>query len=281
METGFQILQDAASTSDLSPAPPDGRDSWRQVFWELSLFIATALLLILVTYLPLGGVKAGWQRDAEFLGKVITPLTLPFLLLGLARGLPRWAYPFGGLLLSYSGFLAGQTGLWMFMTIMLFVSSVLVIATILTDPQPSRLPVLIRRIGQSLSLDWTRLSFGIFGAMPLIIMMAFDDAHTNSRTPYFAFSVLAMIVSALIYCRSRESTMQITILLTGLTFSIWGAWMDKVSFVGGLMNWTTVTAYGIESLVWIATLWIQWAAFILFPAIFILFNRVFHLKRAV
>src|SRR5512134_1830583 len=32
LQTGIQILQDVASTSDLPPAPPDGRESWRQVF---------------------------------------------------------------------------------------------------------------------------------------------------------------------------------------------------------------------------------------------------------
>lgn len=281
LQNGIQTLQDVASTSDLPPAPPDGRESWRQVLFELSPFVASALLLILVTYLPFSGVNAGWQRDPDFLDKVVMPFTLPFLLLGLARGLPRWAYPLGGLLLCYSGLMVGETGLWLFLAVMFLASSMLVVAAILTDPQPSRLPIPIRRIGQSLSLDWTRLSFGIFGAMPLIIMMAFDDAHTNSRTPYFAFSVLVMIVSALIYCRSRESTMQITMLLTGLTFSIWGAWMDKVSFAGGLTNWTSVTSLGIESFIWRAALWLQWAVFILFPAIFILFKRVLHLKRAV
>jgi hypothetical protein len=207
-------------------------------------------------------------------------LTLPFLLLGLTLGLPRWAYPFGGLLLSYAGLIAGQTGLWLFLTIMLLASALLFIAAILTDPQPSRLPIPIRRIGQSLSVDWTRLSFGIYGAMPLIILTAFDDAHINSRTPYFAFSVLVMIVGALIYCRSREATMQINVLLAGLTFSIWGAWLDKVSLVDGLVNWTTVTASGIESLAWMAMLWIQWAVLILSPVVLILFNRVVHLKPA-
>lgn len=281
LQNSIQILHELTSSSDLPPALPDGRESWQQVLWELSLFLIAGLLLIAATYLHFDGLPASWQRSIEFMGSIILPLTAPFLLIGLARGLPRWTYPFGGLLFGYYGLAAQQTSLWLFLLVMLFAASILALAAILTDPQPSHPPIQIRRIGQSLSLDWTRLSFGIFGAMPLIILMAFDDAHTDSRTPYFAFSVFVMIVSALIYCRSRGSTMQIAILLTGLTFSIWGAWMDKVSFTGGLMNWTTVTAYGIESLAWIASLWIQWAFFILFPAVFILFNKALHLKRAV
>jgi len=281
LQNGIQTLQDVASTSDLPPAPPDGRESWQQALLELSPFVVTAFLLIFVTYLPFSGVNAGWQRDPDFLGKVITPLTLPFLLLGLARGFPRWAYPLGGLLFGYFGLTAGQTGLWLFLTIMLLASFMLVLAAILTDPHPSQLPIPIRRIGQSLSIDWTRLSFGVYGAMPLIILMAFDDAHTNSRTPYFVFAILVMLVCALIYCRSRDTTIRIATLLAGLSFSIWCAWLDNVSFAGGLMNWVTVTSSGLESILWMGVLWLQWAVCILLPVVFFLINRALHLKRAV
>jgi len=281
LQTGIQILQDAALTSDLPPAPPDGRDSWRQAFWELSLFITTALLLLLATYLPFGGVNAGWQRDAEFLGKVIMLLTLPFLLLGLARGLPRWAYPFGGLLVGYQMVVSYSSSMWLFMFFMLLAFVVLAVVEMLTNPQPSLLPLPLRRIGQSLSLDWTRLSFGVFGAMPLFILLVFDDAHVDDRTPYLAFSVLMMIVCALIYCRSRDKSLQITALLAGLTFSICGAWLDKIHFAGSLMNWVTVPAAGVEEMFWLLRLWIQWGFLILLPALFVLMVRTATLKRAV
>jgi hypothetical protein len=112
-------LQDIASTSDLPPAPPDGRESWQQAFWELSPFVFAALLLIISHISAIRRGHAGWQRDAEFLGKVIMPLTLPFLLLGLARGLPRWAYPFGGMLLGYQIFVSYQSSMWLFLFVML------------------------------------------------------------------------------------------------------------------------------------------------------------------
>ena len=278
---GVDLLQQAISPSDLPPAPPDGRTSWKQFLLEMSMFLITGLFMILATYFPFPGLHPGWQRDAEFLGDIILPLALPFLIIGLARGLPRWTYPLGGLLLSYSGLVAGQTNLWLFLTIMLFASAILIVAAILTDPHPSRLPIPLRRIGQSLSTDWTRLSFGIFGAMPLIILMAFDNAQSNNRTPYFAFSVLAMIVSVLIYSKSRNTNIQIPILLAGLTFSIMGAWLDTVSFSNDLTNWIAVTGFDLESLTWIAFLWLQWAAIILSPMAFTLFGKVAHTKRAI
>lgn len=281
LQARLQILQDIASTSDLPPAPPDGRESWRQALFELSSFVVSAFLLILVTYLPVSGVNAGWQRDPDFLGKVIMPLTLPFLLLGLARGLPRWAYPFGGLLLGHQIFFSYQSSLWMFLLVMLSAFIGLAVAETLANPQPSLLPLPLRRIGQSLSLDWTRLSFGVFGAMPLVIILAFDDAHVDNRTPYLALSALMMFVCALIYCRSREKTLQITALLAGLTFSICGAWLDKIYFAGGLINWVTVPATGIEELLWLLRLWLQWGFLILLPTLLALLGRAVSLKRAV
>ena len=278
---GIEIFQHVTSSSDLPPAQPDGRESWRQVLLEMSIFLFAGFLLILATYAPLDGLRPGWQRDFQFLGNIILPIIVPFLLFGLARGLPRWAYPLAGLLFCYFGFYTGQTGLWLFLTMMLLATLVLFLAALLTDPLPSLLPAPLRRIGQSLSLDWTRLSFGVYGAMPLIIIKEFDDAHTDSLTPYFALSILVMVVCALLYSRSRDATLQVTILIAGLTFSIWCAWMDKISFVDGLANWIVVSSAGLASLAWLAILWLQWVVFILFPIVFILFNRLVHLKRAV
>ena len=275
---GVHILQDIASTSDLPPAPPDGRDSWRQVFFELSLFVTGGLLLIIVTYFD--RLQAGWQHDTEFVGRLITSLTLPFLFLGLARGLPRWAYPFGGLLFGFHLFVSYQAGMWIFLFIMFLGFLALAVADVITDPQRQLLPLMLRRIGQSISVDWTRLSFGLYGAMPLVILQAFDDAHVDSRTPYLAFSTAAMVVCALLYCRSREKSLQITLLLAGLTFSICGAWLDRIYFAGGLLNWVTVPAAGIAELLWLSKLWLQWALLLLLPVILISLGRAARLNHA-
>lgn len=278
---GIQLLSEATLSSDLPSAPPDGRESWLQALLELSPFLISGLLLILISYLPFEGMRAGWQRDLGFLGKVIIPLTLPIFLIGLMRGLPRWAYPFGGLLLSYQALVAYQSGLWLFLIVMLLASVILAAAAIFTSPQPFLLPVLLRRIGQSLSLDWTRLSFGIYGAIPLLIIMAFDDSHLNNRTPYLTLSVLMMVGSALFYCRSRDVIMQITTLLGGLTLLICGAWLDQVSFTGGLMNWNTSPSPRSGVATWMLLLWIQWVFLILSPVLLITVGRVLNLKRPV
>ena len=281
LQTRIQVLQDVASTSDLPPAPPDGRESWRQALWELSPFLLTALFLVLATYLPFFDISAGWQRDTQFLGKVIMPLTLPFILLGLARGLPRWSYPFGGLLLGYQIFVSYQSSMWLFLIAMLCAYCMLGAAAIITDPHPSRLPIWFRRLGQSLSLDWTRLSFGVFGAMPLIVLIAFDDAHANDRTPYLVLSALGMVLSAFAYCRNRTTSAQITPLLAGLTFSIWCAWMDRITFAGGLVGWVTVPSTGLDEMFWLLRLWLEWGVLIVSPALLVMMGRAVRVKRPI
>ena len=280
VQTGIQILQDVTSSSDLPPAPPDGRDSWRQVLFECSSFFFVGVLLILVTYLRIHGLAEGWQRNTEFIGRIIVPFAMPFLILGLVRGLPRWAYPLMGLLLSYYGYITNGMSLWLILIVLLFASFTLTLAMILTDPHPAQLPLLFRRIGQSLSLDWTRLSFTFYGAVPLIILMAFDDSHHNDRTPFLALSVLVMLAGALMYCRSRTESTQLVSLLAGVTLSIGFAWLDQISFTSSLRNWTVVSSQADTGYSWLFILWIQWAFLLLSPALLITLSRSMKPRQA-
>jgi hypothetical protein len=268
-QKGMTLIRDAASIADLPPPPPDGRESWRQVGWELSLFLFTGFALILFTYLPAAWLETGWHRNFDLLGRVVTLLTLPVFLIGLVRGLPRWAYPFGGLLLSHQALAANRTGVLPF----LLASAILAVIALITDMKRSPLPMPVRRIGQSLSLDWTRLSFGIYSALSLAILSAFDDAYLNNRTPYLALSVLGMILFALIYCRSRESKLQIMALLGGMSFSIWAALLDKTSFAGGLKGWTSAPRLETAEIAWLLELWMLWLALTLAPAFLTLAGR--------
>jgi hypothetical protein len=280
-QKGIQLLRETTSTTGLPPPPPDGRKSWRQMGLELSLFLIAGLLLIGLTYLSFDGPSPGWQRDLELLGKVIMPLTLPLFLIGLARGLPRWAYPFGGLLLTYQALRANQAGLWPFLSVMLLAYAILAAVALITNPQPSPLATPLRRIGQSAAVDWTRLSFGVYGAVPLVIIFAFDDAHANNQTPYLALSVLAMLACALIYCRSRQSRMQISALLAGMSLSLWTAWLDKAAFAGGLRGWIAVPYPGSAEVAWMLALWIPWLVLILAPALLGIAGRAVRPKRVI
>jgi hypothetical protein len=265
--SGMNRFRAAASAADLPPPPPDGRSSWWQAGLELGLFLAAGLALIGVTYLVPARAPAGWQHDLAALGRAIVPVTLPVTLIGLARALPRWAYPSIGLLVSFYALAAIQSGLGLFLGVMLLAAILLALLAFLTDAQLSPLPTPVRRVGQSLSLDWTRLSLSMYGAMPLAIIHAFDDAQTNLRTPYLAVSVVAMIGGALCYSRSRTSAAQIGALLGGASLSIWAALLDKAAFAAGLGNWIAAPRPATGDVLQILTDWVGWAALILAPAL--------------
>ena len=271
-QTGIRALRAAASPADLPPLPPDGRASRRQAFLETSLFLLTGLLLVWATYRQPPGLNPGWHRDLYFLGKAITLPALAVFILGLARGLPRWAYPFGGLLLTHYALTAGP-GIWLFLAANLLASLLLGMLALVTNPEPVPLPALLRRIGQSLAADRTRLSFALYGASPLIILAAFDDGYTNARTPFLALAVAGMVAGALVYARARDPQLRMGALLLGTAVAVWAAWLDKLAFGTGLAGWTALPQPGPAEAAWLLRLWLTWSALLLLPALPALMRR--------
>lgn len=274
-QESVERLRLSTTTEDLPPPPPDGRRSWRHVALELSLFVLAAILILAVTYLPQRHSLA-WQRDLAPLSNAVTAITLPLVLFGLARGLPRWTYPYAGLLLAFQTLRAAQSGLWPFLLLMLLAYAILGVLALLTAPQPSLLPVPLRRVAQSLTLDYTRLSFAVFGATPLAILIAFDDGYANNQTPFLAASVIGMVLCALIYCRSRRPSLQLGALLAGITLAIGAAWLDMLAFAAR----TALPAPGQTELVWLLIWWLLWVALILAPILLRRVGRPFLLRHS-
>ncbi len=261
-QKGIARLRLTTATADLPPPPPDGRQSWTQAALEVSLFLLAAIMLIAIVYLPQLDFLA-WRHDLVQISAAVTALTLPVFLLGMARGLPRWAYPFGGLLLAFHTLRAAQSGLWPFLLVMLLAYGVLGFLALLTSPQLVLLPALLRRIIRSITLDWTRLSFAVFGAAPLAILIAFDDGHPNNQTPFLALSAMSMVICALIYCRSRRPQLQVGALLAGITLAIGAAWLDMLAFAARVALPIPARA----DLVWLLSWWLLWAALLLAPVL--------------
>lgn len=249
----------------LPPPSPDGRESWMQAGLEISLFLSTGAILILVSYLPLTWPGAGWQRNLGIIGAAIALLPVPGLLAGLVSGLPRWAYPFGGILLGYSVLVAIRFGLLPFLAAFLLASVLLAVVAAVVNSRVRPLPPLLRRMGQSVGSDPSRLSFCVYGVMPLMVIMAYDDAHCNNRTPYFAISVLLMVAGALAYVRSRQTVVQTTALLGGMSLSLWCALLDQAAFMGGLGPWVSSPGPWLAGIGWMLRLWASMTALIAAP----------------
>jgi hypothetical protein len=67
-QEGVKLIGGAASAADLPPPPPDGRESWRQVGLELSLFLVAGLLLVWSLICRLPALALAGSATLGFLG---------------------------------------------------------------------------------------------------------------------------------------------------------------------------------------------------------------------
>jgi hypothetical protein len=259
-------------SAPLPPPAPDGRVSWSQAGLEASLFFAMAALLLLRTYLalplPTTGSPYGPYGPDGIDGVVLLLSVLPFTI-GLARGLPRWAYPFGGILLAYCVVAAFRFRAWPLLLAFLLAALLLAAAAAIVHVFVRPLPPYLRRICRSVRRDWTRLSFCVYGAMPLLIAVAFDDGRHDNRTPYLALSALLMLAGAAVYIRSRRVALQVAALLGGMSLSLCCALLDQACLAGGLVD-----------VRWMLMLWARVTALIASPALIGLAWRALDARRA-
>ncbi len=231
------------------PLANDGRSSTPHLLLELLPFLFTASLIVLLTYQPQANRPAPLDVAVWWAGA----LPLLALLLGLARGMPRWAYPYGGLLAGYALWLAADQRLVWLWVLLMFTSISLAILALFVNRGERPLPAFFQQIGASIALDWTRLSFGVFGAAPLLILAAFDNAFLNQRTPYLALALLIMVLTALVYSRRRRQDLQMAALLSGTTLLFVPALLDNVYWLGwgGSITWLLALWAWIVVLLWL------------------------------
>lgn len=179
----------AALVKDWSPLEP------------VSLIISSALALI-------------------YAGAVMTVLGMSWV-----KGFPRWCYPYWALGLAFSSLLVGAAtpGLRIFGHT--FGSNelwgwrawipVLVVAVVALLLSRSVRP--LRQLVTGVWHDWTRLSFGFYGLLPLALMIVFDEVH--GEEPYVAVLGVILAIGALAYMRSARTWQRALTLLLGMTLA--------------------------------------------------------------
>jgi hypothetical protein len=244
------------------PPNSDGRQSWRQVALELVPFLGSGGLLILLTYVPSLTPEPGWQRLPGAIGAAALLLSLPALLWGAARGMPRWAYPMGGMLLAACLYVAVHFGLGMYTLALLVATTGLIYAAWRVNASVRPLPRRVRRVFKSVQADWTRLSFGLYGGMPLLVLVAYDNGVVDNRGPYLAISAVLMVAGALVYARQQNTARQMLVLVGGMTLSFWAALLDAAAFHSGGPGWVEVA--------WMPPVWSAGLGILLLPVLFTL-----------
>jgi hypothetical protein len=179
----------AALVKDWSPLEP------------VSLTISSALALI-------------------YAGAVMTVLGMSWV-----KGFPRWCYPYWALGLAFSsllvgaatpglrifGYTFGSNDLWGWRAWI----PVLVVAVIALLLSRSVRP--LRQLVTGVWHDWTRLSFGFYGLLPLALMIVFDEVH--GEEPYVAVLGIILAVGAMAYMRSSRTWQRALTLSLGMTLA--------------------------------------------------------------
>jgi hypothetical protein len=250
-----------------APEPPGGPEkpsSWWQTAREAALLAILGSGLIISTYLPAAGGKPG----TDWLAAFVLVMPILWLLVGLARGMPGWAYPSLGMLLGY-GILASQVkGAGPLMIFLLLISLALLMWAYRVNRTRPFLPAVFRTWGESLSKDSTRLSFGGYGFLAIAIIVAFDNAYANHHTAWFFVSVLSMLGGAAAYSRGRAPAVKLSALAAGATFSLLAALLDHARFAA--LHWPGPT--------WIYGLWISLLILVFLPPAALGVMRFIHTR---
>jgi len=205
-----------------------GSSTWGATLAGMALFIITGLRLIL------GEIPQDWTIPT-WLPAIANVLFLSFIVLpaigfgiGWVKGFPRWSYPYVGLELLMSLYMMnvatpglrilnytfGSNDLWGWRAWIPF----LVMAAIALLVTRSLRPAL--RLFTNVWEDWTRLTFGMFGFMPLLVLIGFDEVDRLYSLPFMIVLTIVMAGTALGYLRSARLRQRLLALSAGIVLVV-------------------------------------------------------------
>jgi hypothetical protein len=253
--------------------------------WPQTLLAALALLVPGLALAGWPNLPPGWHRALTF-GSYL--FILAGLLAGWVKGFPRWSYPYLGYSLIFPLWLAhvASPGLQLLghrftpnevwgWRAWLGLEAVAVLALLSTR---SLRP--LARLLAGIWRDWTRLSLALYGTLPFVIWILFDEVHSPYRLPFLIVTSLALAAGALAHMRSTTPGRRMASLLAGLTV----AWL--VGTAGLSAYWHGFRVPGYAPLHWsetalpMALAGLVVAAILLVPAVFHLLRRVVPSRRA-
>jgi len=188
----------------------------------IGLFVLLGLELIF-SELPYEWPPPNWVRSVMFLLFVGTMVLPPIgLCIGWIKSFPRWSYPYVAHVLFFSlymmnvatpGFVFGRE-LWGWRA-WIPLAVVVVISLLITQ---SLRP--LRKFFTNIWEDWTLLTFGLFGSMPLLIAVSFDEVDMLYSLYFMVILTLLMVGTAFTYMQRPNQRERITVLLIGILLTI-------------------------------------------------------------
>ncbi len=148
--------------------------------------------------------------------------------LGWISGFPRWSYPYTGMAIIMAlymtmvatpgirilGYTFGPRDMWGLRAFIPLLLATL-IALVFSRPR-NQLPRLFGNIRQDPSI----LSFLLFGFMPLLVMIEFDEIDRLYSLYYMALVAVLMVITAVIYLRLKSGWARSLALIAGTAIII-------------------------------------------------------------
>lgn len=176
------------------------------------------------------------ERLATVLSYISVGLFFILILLGLVKRLPRWSMPYLGLLFAFFSlsnfsqfmyvyygryFLYGRLWIWDELISQMYMWAGLTLSVILLVITSAILPIF-----QRFRRDWTLLSFLVYGAMPLVILITFDEYQADE--PYLALIYFLLALGVWFYLHTNGKWKRFLILFTALTLSLWVGALSRI-----------------------------------------------------
>lgn len=192
--------------------------SWRGTSTGIGLFVLQPVIFVL-------GFVLSIERASNGLLLLMVGAILAILSAGWVKGFPRWVFPYWGMALAFSSLLVNMGisnfKIWghTFQRNELWGGRAWIpvgiagLAAILLSRSVRPLRQLVKGVWH----DWTRLSFGLYGVMLMMLFIAFDEVHGSG--PYVALSSLILAAGALAYMRSTRTWQRALALWGGFTLS--------------------------------------------------------------
>lgn len=169
--------------------------------------------------------------------------------LGWVRGFPRWSYPYTGMTaimtlymtsvatpgLTLLGYTFGRRDLWGWRAFVPLALATL-IALLLSRPR-NQLPRLFGNIRQDPSI----LSFLLFGFMPLLVMIAFDEIDRLYSLYFMALVAALMVLAAILYLRTSTGWGRSLALILAVTV------ITGVAEAGSIAYWLEYDGVNVQA----------------------------------
>jgi hypothetical protein len=244
----------AAWLTSMPPADRDGRTSWKQALLELLVFAMMGGILLVEVYLHRGPV--GPESPVFRIGIYLAAAIL--LPVGILKGMPRWSYPVAGMILGYLAASSANSSFTTLYLIFLVAGIILVLAAARLQLRTGAVQdERLQRMSAGLAAGSGRLAFGVYGLLPVLLIMAYNHSYLPGRTPAMLVSVVVMLLGGLVFSRSRGIRQSLAALVGGLTFSLFPAFAELLYLRSGLWQ---------NDRVWMAGLWLVPLALLLLAA---------------